>query len=250
MYWTDILVLITGMCWGSFLCLVAYRAPRKISLAWPLSFCESCNKPISFWQNIPVLGFLLLKGRCDRCKSPIPLRYPIVELITGLLFVFIYERLFIDYYSLARALLLVTAVIPSILTDLDFRIIPDRISIGLIICGFILGILDPQMGWKASLIGIVVGGGMLYGVAELYYRFTGIEGIGGGDIKLLAGIGALFGWYNAIIVIMLSSLLGSAFGLIMIFIFKKERTFAIPYGPFIGFAAIAYHFLFEGGFIG
>ncbi|MEI6079737.1 MAG: prepilin peptidase [bacterium] len=249
MSWMDIVIFIFGTCWGSFLALIAYRIPKKISIVTPGSFCDSCKKKIGYAHNIPILSFLLQRGKCSQCKASIPLRYPVIELITGILFVFAYERLFYDYYSLVRALLLVTALMPSIFIDADERIIPDRFSIGLIVAGFVLALFDPMMAWHESAAGIVVGGGVLYVVAEVYYRLTGREGLGGGDIKLLAGIGALLGWYPALMVIFFSSVIGSIYGIVMMLVFKKGRLTEIPFGPFIGAAAILYHFIMEGGLL-
>ena len=249
MYWMDLLIFVLGLCWGSFLALMAYRIPRKISIVVPRSFCDFCNEKIDAINNIPIISYLLLKGKCKHCGAKIPVRYPVIEIITAILFVFAYERLFYDYYSLIRAFLLVTALLPSIFIDLDERIIPDRLSIGLIVCGFALSLFDPMMAWHESAAGIVVGGGLLFIVAEGYYRLTGREGLGGGDIKLLAGIGALLGWYPALMVIFYSSILGSIYGILMMIIFKKGRLTEIPFGPFIGASAILYHFIMEGGLI-
>jgi leader peptidase (prepilin peptidase)/N-methyltransferase len=231
------------------LALMAYRIPRKLSIITPRSFCDSCKKQISAWNNIPLVSYLVLKGKSRCCGAKIPWRYPAIELITAILFVYAYEALFLDYYSLVRVLLLVTAIMPSIFIDADERIIPDRFSIGLIVCGFVLALLEhsfspsPSMTWHDSAAGIVVGGGLLFIVAEVYYRVTGREGLGGGDIKLLAGIGALLGWYPALMVIFFSSVLGSLYGILMMVAFKKGRLTEIPFGPFIGASAILYYFI-------
>lgn len=243
MYWMDILIFIFGLCWGSFLALMSYRIPRGISIVVPGSFCDSCKNKLSISQNIPVISFLMLRGKCKECGAKIPIRYPVMEILTALLFLYAYEYMFENYFSLIRVFLLVTVIVPSIFIDVDERIIPDRFSLGLIICGFILSFFDPLMSWHGSAAGIIVGGGILYVVAEVYYRITGREGLGGGDIKLLAGIGALLGWYPAIMVIFFSSVLGSVYGIFMMLIFKKGRLTEIPFGPFIGASAILYHFI-------
>jgi leader peptidase (prepilin peptidase) / N-methyltransferase len=161
MYWMDIMIFIFGLCWGSFLALMAYRIPRKLSIVIPGSFCDSCKKKIKVWDNIPLVSYVLLRGKCRDCGARIPWRYPVIELTTAILFVYAYQALFLDYYSLVRVFLLITAIIPSIFIDADERIIPDRFSIGLIICGFILSFFDHSIAWHDSAAGIVVGGGLL-----------------------------------------------------------------------------------------
>ncbi|MEI6092378.1 MAG: prepilin peptidase [bacterium] len=239
----DIIIFIFGLCWGSFLALMSYRIPRGISIVVPGSFCDSCKTKLTISQNIPIISYILLRGKCKSCGAKISIRYPVMELLTALLFLYAYEYMFENYFSLIRVVLLITAILPSIFIDVDERIIPDRLSIGLIICGFALSLFDPLMTWHNSAAGIIVGGGILFIVAEVYYRLTGREGMGGGDIKLLAGIGAVLGWYPAIMVIFYSSVLGSVYGIFMMLIFKKGRLTEIPFGPFIGISAILYHFI-------
>ncbi|MBN1113755.1 MAG: prepilin peptidase [Oligoflexia bacterium] len=250
MYWLDIIIFFAGACWGSFLALVAYRLPKKISVVVPASFCGECNTKIRWYHNLPLFSYFMLKGKCSYCSTKIPFRYWLTEFAVALLFVLAFELLFVDIYTLIRTFLLISVMIPCILIDIEHRIIPDRFSIGLVIAGFILSLIDPMMAWHESAAGIVVGGGMLFVVAELYYRLTGREGLGGGDIKLLAGVGALLGWYPVLIVIFASSILGSVYGIIMMLVYRQGRQTAIPFGPFIGIASILYFFIAEGGFPG
>jgi len=250
MYWLDVIAFIFGLCWGSFLGLVSYRVPRKISIILPRSFCDACGDKISAMCNVPVVSYLALKGKCKACGAKISMRYPFIELATGVLFVLGVHFFAEDYYYvLIKWFILITFILPIIFIDIDERLIPDRFSIGLIVIGFALSFFDPGIKWHESLAGIVVGGGILYLVAELYYRATGRDGMGGGDIKLMAGIGALMGWYPVIIVIFLSSIIGSLYGIFMMAFFKRSRLTEIPFGPFIGVAALIYYFLSEGGFI-
>ena len=250
MYWFELLIVFSfGLCWGSFLALMVYRIPKNLSIIKPRSFCDSCKVSIPFFRNIPVLSYFLLGGKCKDCEAKIPLRYPVIELLTGILFVLTYNNLFDDYYSLIRSIILITAIIPSIFIDMDHRIIPDRFSIGLVIVGFILALFDPMMGWINSLAGIVLGGGILLLVAWVYYKLTGREGLGGGDIKLLAGLGALLGWHSVIMVMFYSSVIGALYGIFMMIFMKKGRLTEIPFGPLIGASAILYYFIVEGGFI-
>jgi len=242
-----ILIFVLGACWGSFLGLLSYRLPRNISIIKPSSFCEGCNNPIKIIHNIPIIGYFIAKGKCSTCGSKISIRYPILEFITGVFFLIIYQYIFVDYPTLIRAVIIITAILPSILIDMDYRIIPDSLSIGMIVSGLILSFFDPMFFWLDSLSGIIVGGGVLYVIAEVYYRLTGTDGLGGGDIKLMAGIGALMGWYPVVYIMFLSSLTGSLFGLVLIVFFKKDRKTAIAFGPFIGACAIIYFILSEGG---
>jgi leader peptidase (prepilin peptidase) / N-methyltransferase len=249
MYWLELVVVfLFGICWGSFLALMVYRIPKELSIVKPRSFCDSCKTSLPFFYNIPLLSYLLLGGKCKYCSARIPARYPFIELLTGILFVLSYHSVFDDYYSLIRSILLITAIVPSIFIDLDHRIIPDRFSIGLVIVGFVLALFDPMMTWINSLLGILMGGGLLLFVAWTYYKLTGREGLGGGDIKLLAGLGALLGWHMVIMIMFFSSIMGALYGVFMMIFMRKGRLTEIPFGPFIGISAILYYFIQEGGF--
>lgn len=259
MYWIDILVFFFGLCWGSFLGLLSYRVPKGLSIVKPFSYCDKCKTPLSVLARIPIVGYFACKAKCPKCNAVIPVRYPIMELVTGLMFLITYQRLMIgtpdQYIPMAlRSFALITALVPSIFIDMDERIIPDRFSIGLVIVGFLIALGDsffcevPFVSWQRSLIGILVGGGLLFIVAEVYHLITKRDGMGGGDIKLLAGIGAVLGWYPALLVILISSVLGSLFGVFLILFMKKGRLAEIPFGPFIAIAALFYHFISGGGF--
>jgi leader peptidase (prepilin peptidase) / N-methyltransferase len=249
-YWLDVLVFLFGLFWGSFLALLSFRIPKQISIVTPRSFCDHCNKKIPFYYNIPLLSYILLKGKCKECGGKISWRYPLIELLTGAIFLFAFMTFAEDYYYvLIRTFILTTILLPTIFIDIDERIIPDRFSLGLLVAGFLLSFVDPGMAWHESAVGIVVGGGLFFIVAEGYHLMTGREGMGGGDIKLIAGIGAFMGWYPVLMVIFISSILGSIYGIFAMVVFKKGRLTEIPFGPFISIAALIYFLLFEGGFI-
>lgn len=259
MYWIDTLVFLLGLCWGSFLGLVAYRIPKGISIVKPFSYCDGCNTPLSIMARVPIVGYFMHKGKCPKCHKAIPLRYPIMELLTGLMFLITYERLMVgtaDQYipMMLRSFFLITALIPSIFIDIDERLIPNRFSLGLVVVGFMIALgeslfcPDPFISWQRSLAGILVGGGLLFVVAEGYHLITKRDGMGGGDIKLLAGIGAVLGWYPALLVILISSVIGSLYGVFLIIFMKKDRLAEMPFGPFIAMAALFYHFIAGGGF--
>jgi leader peptidase (prepilin peptidase)/N-methyltransferase len=247
----DVLVFLFGLFWGSFLALLSYRIPKNICVVTPRSFCDHCGKKIPFYNNIPLLSYILQRGKCKECGEKISLRYPFIELLTGAIFVFAFATFAEDYYyTLIKAFVLTTVMVPTIFIDIDERMIPDRFSLGLLIFGFIFSFFDPGMTWHASAIGIVVGGGLFFIVAEGYHLMTGREGMGGGDIKLIAGIGAFMGWYPVLMVIFISSILGSIYGIFAMVVLKKGRLTEIPFGPFISVAALLYFLLSEGGFLG
>lgn len=248
MFWA-IISLILGLFWGSFLSLLIYRIPKKLSIVKPRSFCDNCLSPIKLVFLIPVVSYFLTLGKCKKCSYKIPLRYLLIELLCGLLFLTAYIYIYTDIYSLIRTFILITAIIPSVFIDFDEMIIPNRFSVGLIVCGFVLSLFDPAMSWVQSLLGILVGGGVLYLIALGYYYLTKNEGLGGGDIKLFAGIGSIMGWYGALNIMFFSSIIGAVVGIIILLIYKKSRKTPIPYGPFIGFTALLYYYLVESGVV-
>lgn len=244
-----LIVFFIGALWGSFLALLTYRMPKGISIIKPRSFCENCNAKIPIWINVPIFSYLILRGKTKCCDTKINFRNFIIEVLTAILFLYSYLFIYDDIYSLIRTVIIITAIVPSIFIDIEYRIIPDRLSIGLVISGFILSLFDPYMAWHTSLAGIVIAGGVLFLVSIAYYKMTGREGLGGGDIKLIAGIGAVMGWYPAMIIMFLSSLTGSLYGIVIMLFFKKNRLTEIPFGPFIGGVALLYYLIIEGGLI-
>lgn len=230
---------LIGASIGSFLNVCIARIPEKKSIVSPPSSCPKCGQGIKFYDNIPLLSYLVLRGRCRQCKTSISMRYPLVELLTAILSVFLMMRFgpsisYLIYFCLISALLTITFI------DLDHRIIPDVISLPLIPLGFLASFLLIQLTWLDSLIGILVGGGSLLLVAVIYEKLTGHEGMGGGDIKLLAMLGAFLGWEGVLFTIMASSLLGTIIGGGGMLISGKGRRFAIPFGPFLSLGAVLY----------
>ena len=230
---------LIGISIGSFLNVCIARIPEKKSIVSPPSNCPKCGHGIKFYDNIPLLSYLILFGKCRNCKTPISLRYPLVELLTGILSVmlmFYYgpSSSYLVYFCLVAALITITFI------DLDHRIIPDVISLPAIPIGFLASFLLIQLTWLDSLIGILVGGGSLLLVAVIYEKLTGHEGMGGGDIKLLAMLGAFLGWEGVLFTILASSLLGTVIGGGAMLISGKGRKFAIPFGPFLSLGAVLY----------
>ncbi|MDP3038275.1 MAG: prepilin peptidase [Deltaproteobacteria bacterium] len=234
-------VFALGCCLGSFLNVCIYRVPRGLSIVSPRSFCPVCQAPIRAYDNIPLLSYLLLRGKCRNCHGEIFWRYPLVEALTGgitlaLFFKFGFSLSFFSLLVFAAALIVITFI------DLDHRIIPDVISLPGIAIGFLLAILGTSITVKESLIGILVGGGSLFVVAFVYETLTKREGMGGGDVKLLANNGAWLGWKSVLFSLFFASLLGTFIGGATMLIRKEGRHYAIPFGPFLALSALVYIF--------
>jgi leader peptidase (prepilin peptidase)/N-methyltransferase len=235
-------VALFGALVGSFLNVVIVRLPEEGgSVVFPASHCPVCKKPIAWYDNIPLVSFFLLRGRCRQCQARISLRYPLVEGAMALLALALYQHfgltlLFPIYFIFCAALLAV------IFIDLQHQIIPDVISLPGIVLGFGFSFVNPFVTWQDAGLGILFGGGSFYLVALTYYLLTKREGMGGGDIKLLAMIGAFLGWQSLPFVIFGSSLLGVVAGVWAMIEQRKGGKTVIPYGPFLAMAALLYLF--------
>jgi leader peptidase (prepilin peptidase)/N-methyltransferase len=235
-------VLLFGALVGSFLNVVIVRLPEEgASVVFPASHCPDCKKHISWYDNIPVLSFLFLRGRCRQCGARISWRYPLVESAMALLSLALYlhfglSLLFPIYFLFCAALIAV------IFIDLQHQLIPDVISLPGIVLGFGLSFVNPFVTWQEAGLGILFGGGSFYLVALVYYLLTKREGMGGGDIKLLAMIGAFLGWHSLPFVVFGSSLLGTVVGVGAMIKQGKGGKTVIPYGPFLAIAALLYLF--------
>ncbi|MFH1077260.1 MAG: A24 family peptidase [Pseudomonadota bacterium] len=236
-----ITVFLFGLIIGSFLNVCIYRIPKSISLITPRSTCPNCSQPICWYDNIPIVSYMILGGRCRYCGYTISIRYPAVELISGILAWGIFVRYGINWsglilYVFSSALLVITFI------DIDYRIIPDTITLPGIVIGFLASFKPGDVSWQESLFGILFGGGSLLAVALIYKAFTKKDGMGGGDIKLLAMIGSFLGWRAVAFTIFVSSVLGTAVGGVVAIKTKKGRKTAIPFGPFLSIGAILYIF--------
>ncbi|OAG27070.1 prepilin peptidase, partial [Thermodesulfatator autotrophicus] len=236
-------VFILGALVGSFLNVCAYRLPKEESVIRPGSHCPHCKTPIKWYDNIPILSFLLLKGHCRYCGKPISWRYPLVELITAFLSVLVYLRFGLTPAYLGFFFMVAGLWVASII-DLEYQIIPDEISLPGILVGLFFSLYNPLTTPIDALLGALCGAGGLYLLAEFYYFFTKREGLGGGDLKLLAMIGAFLGVKSLIPVLFLASLVGAVIGIAAALWqkAKDKRTFAIPFGPFLSLGAIVYLF--------
>jgi leader peptidase (prepilin peptidase)/N-methyltransferase len=235
----DSFVFMVGLCIGSFLNVCIYRIPLSKSIASPGSMCPRCQTPIRFYDNIPVLSYLWLKGRCRHCQAKVSLRYPLVELLGGLIALCCFLKFgpsvdAIVYFMLMAALLTVTFI------DIDHRIIPDVISLPGILMGLGASFLLANITPLQSLIGILSGGGLLWAVAWGYSLLMKKEGMGGGDIKLLAMIGAFVGWRGVVFTIFCGSLIGTSAGLLVMWKTRQNMKLAVPFGPFLSMGAILY----------
>jgi leader peptidase (prepilin peptidase)/N-methyltransferase len=237
--------LIFGASVGSFLNVVIFRLPEEgASIVFPGSRCPKCLHDLKWYDNVPVISFILLKKQCRYCGVPISWQYPLVELTMALLslallFKFGFTYGLPIYFAFTAALLVVIVI------DFYHKIIPDVISLSGIVIGFACSFINPVITWQQSGIGLLVGGGSLYAVAAGYYLFTKREGMGGGDIKLLAMIGAFLGWQSLPFVVFGSSILGAVVGIGAMVKQKKGGKTMIPYGPFLSTAALLYMFYRE-----
>jgi leader peptidase (prepilin peptidase) / N-methyltransferase len=208
----DVTALALGACVGSFAVTVAYRLPRDISIATPRSFCESCERPVPWWANIPIFAYLASRGRCLMCGAPIRARHLGGELALALAALYLYVN-FPPGDAIAR-FIFITLLLISSLVDYDWRLIPNLITFPGVPVGFVLAaLLMPEVGWQDSLIGIAAGGGVLFVTGYLYQLMRGQEGVGLGDVFLLAMVGAFIGWQGVLFTLFFGALLGSIGGL-------------------------------------
>nr|WP_321465511.1 prepilin peptidase [uncultured Desulfobulbus sp.] len=232
--------LLFGAVIGSFLNVVILRLPKEdASIVFPASHCPQCGHQLSWWENIPLLSYILLKGRCRSCKVKISWQYPLVEASMAFFSALLFLRfgLSVDYGIM---FLFFAALLVIIFIDIHHQIIPDLISLPGIVIGFTASFLSHQVTWQQSGLGLLIGGGLLYLIAFGYYSLTKRDGMGGGDIKLLAMIGAFLGWKSLLYVVFASSLLGSCIGILAMIKQGRGGKTRIPFGPFLAFAAITW----------
>lgn len=236
-----IIAFVFGSVVGSFLNVCIHRLPQGVSIVSPASRCPQCLRRIPFYYNIPLVSYIVLLGRCAHCRAPLSLQYPLVEAMAGLFSAMLMRRwgvspeLFI-YFAFASALIVVTFI------DLELQIIPDVISLPGIAVGLAASFFLRSPGMVNSVIGMLLGGGVLFMIAAAYHFIAGAEGMGGGDIKLLAMIGAFLGWKGVLLTLFAGSFLGAAFGLLIMALEHRSSKHAIPFGPFLAAGALIYLF--------
>lgn len=238
---------ILGLLWGSFANVVIYRLPEKISVVTPRSRCPKCQTPIKWYDNVPVLSWMFLRGKCRACGAGISVRYPLVELLTGIVFAAIFYKygfqwVTIEYLIFAWSLIVVSMI------DLDLMILPDVFTLSGIVIGLVGAAINPERSFSDACLGVVAGGGFLWAIAYFYLLLRKEEGMGGGDIKLLAWMGAVLGWTSIPFIVLVSSILGSLVGLVLAMRSKAGLKSVIPFGPYLALAALL--FILDGKRIG
>ena len=232
-------VLLLGLTLGSFINVCIHRLPKNESIIAPRSYCQSCKTRISIWDNIPIFSYLLLKGKCRQCSASISILYPIVEASTALL-------LFTGFikFGITMKFAIFCVISPVLLTitiiDFKHKIIPDTITLPGIVFGLAAGSI--LVGPKESVLGLISGGGIFLLSSEVYYRFRGHVGMGGGDIKFITAVGALLGMKQVFIVIFFSAFMGSIVGLIGLIGKRLNVMSQIPFGPFIALGTLITYF--------
>ena len=233
-----ILIILMGLALGSFLNVCIYRIPLKKSVLFPGSFCPKCGAKIRFWDNIPLLSFILLKGECRKCKSKISLQYPLVEFVTSVLILITYWQFGWGWEFVAKTILCLSLILIFFI-DLQHRIIPDVVTLPGVALGFFFSFFVKSPSVVNSLIGIFMGGALFYLAAVLGELLFKKESMGGGDIKLAMMLGAFLGWQKILLVFLLSAVLGAmAGGIALLFSKEVKKTKMIPFGPFLALGSI------------
>lgn len=227
-----ILIFVIGSIIGSFLNVCIYRLPRNKSIIFPSSYCPSCNTKIKWFDNIPIISFILLQGKCRSCKGKISLRYPLVEILTSVLLILLYSRYSLSLSFFAYSLLTFSLIIVTFI-DFEQQIIPDEITYPLIVIGLILSFFSPRIGIIDSILGILICGGLLYLIV-----IVSRGGMGGGDVKLAAAIGSFLGFKAGLASLVFAFISGGLVGAILLLTGIKGRKDPIPFGPFIVFGAL------------
>lgn len=256
------LALVTGLCIGSFINVIIYRLPLQLEAGWrkdsrdflgisqeetpqdkslnvafPSSHCPCCHTPLKLWHNIPLISYLLLRGRCAECRSPISLQYPLVELLAGVVcigFIYRYGVNTQGFLSIVFTLVLLT------LTGIDFKtqLLPDILTLPLLWLGLLANTQGMFTSLESAVIGAAAGYLALWAVYWLFKLFTGKEGMGHGDFKLLAALGAWLGWQQLPLIILLSSLVGAVMGIAMVVALGRDRQIPMAFGPYLAIAGV------------
>ncbi len=255
-------VAILSLAVGSFLNVVIYRLPVMLEREWkqqcqelmegtsepetenqpfnlarPGSRCQACGHNIAFWENIPVLSYLFLRGRCSACGNKISLRYPSIELITAMISIAVAWRFGFSWQT-AAGLPLIWALIALSMIDYDHKLLPDNIVLPFIWLGLLVNLNGIFTDISSAVIGAIAGYMSLWGIFKLFKLITGKEGMGYGDFKLLALLGAWLGWHYLIQIVLISSLVGATVGIALVLILGRDRTIPIPFGPYLAAAGL------------
>ena len=241
-------LFLLGTLFGSFANVVIVRLPAGENIAKPRSACRNCKALIPWYHNFPIISWLILRGRCYKCRTKFSARYPMVEFLMGVVFAACGFRYGLSW-MLLESLIFVFGLVCCTFIDFDHMILPDEFTLSGIVIGLFGSLLNPERQFLPSLYGVLLGGGFLWSIAYLYLVLRKREGMGGGDIKLIAWIGAILGWTAIPVVIIGSSLLGAIVGLVLVAGQKDAFKKAIPFGPYLVAAALAFMF-FHGERLG
>ncbi len=235
----DVLFFALGTIVGSFLNVCIHRIPREASIVHPGSRCPACEAPIAPYDNVPLVSYLMLKGRCRKCGRPISARYPLVELLTGGIFLLCFRVAGISVELPALLAFSCLLVVISFI-DIDFRIIPYRLSLGGLGLGLAFSPLRPSLGFVHAVVGALLGCGLIYAIKKSYELLRKGEGMGGGDIWLLGMIGAFCGMKGVLFSLVGGSVIGCLVGIPMMLAEGEGIKYAIPFGPFLSAGAFLY----------
>lgn len=225
-----------GLITGSFLNVVIYRLPRGKSVVWPASACGGCGRELRWFENIPIVSWVVLGAKCARCEARISVQYPLVEATTAVLFVLV-TWLTPAGPLLAARLIFVCGLVVLFGIDLEHQILPNSITLPGVVAGLIFSLAGPP-GLRDAVIGVLLGGGVLYAIAAGYYLWRREEGLGMGDVKMLAMIGAFLGWQAVLLTLVLASLSGAVIGVAMMALQRGTMKYALPFGTFLALGAL------------
>jgi len=231
-----IIIVLFGLIWGSFLNVVIYRVPLGLSLVRPPSSCPQCKKRIKVYDNIPVISFPLLRGKCRFCGARIPWTYPFVEILTPVGFLLLYARFGLNSYFFASCLF-ASALMALGFIDYYHQLLPDEITLPGLVLALAYSFFRPDLNLRRALIGAVVGSGFLLLVYGAYFLLRKKEGLGLGDVTMMLMIGAYLGFEKAILTLILASFAGALVGIFLLFFRKKDLQYALPFGTFLAPAA-------------
>ena len=232
----EVVLALTGLCIGSFLNVCIHRLPNRTSIVFPASRCPACGHALAWSDNVPVVSYIALRGRCRYCRAPISIRYPIVEALTCAVFL-LHWYVFGPTPLLGVRLAFACGLIVLFAIDLELQILPNVITLPGIAAGFLFSWIGPP-GPVMSLAGIAIGGGLLWGIAEAWYRLRKVEAMGFGDVKMLAMVGAFLGAKLVLLTFVLSSLIGGLVGVVLVATRRADMATRVPFGTMLAFAAL------------
>ncbi len=234
---TLVAISFLGLVVGSFLNVCIHRLPREISIVFPGSRCTSCSTPLQVLDNVPLFSFIRLRGRCRYCGESISWRYPLVEVLNSIFYMFAVLRFGVEYITVVYAILF-SALIVITFIDLEHQIIPNEITLPGILVGFIAAITVLPITWWNSMLGLLIGGGVLFCVVWISPYVFGREGMGMGDAKMLGMLGAFLGWKATLLTLLLASFFGAFIGIALIAKDFIKRHQPMPFGPFLALGAV------------